>query len=150
VFGHALQQLKFQQVTPPAAIVDNASAATTVIDTAGAASVLVLVSLGALDVAMTALKVQESDQSGSGFVDIAETVLGTATGTSLPTATADNTIVGFFIRCGAGRKRYLDLVATCGDGAAGTFITALAIFDRQGQTPSTAELRGLAQQVIVV
>jgi hypothetical protein len=141
-----LQKAKFVAVTPPGAIVDNAPFVTAQIDTAGFASALILVTLGATDIAMTALKLQESDTSGSGFTDIAGTVGGVDF--TLPTATDDNKIVAFYVNC-VGRKRYLDLVMTGGDGTAGTYASVVAILDRAQITPSTATERGLLAQVIV-
>ncbi len=61
-------------------------------------------------------------------VDVTGLVYGTSAGiagttSALPTATDDNKCFKFEIDL-RGRKRYLDLVATCGDGATGTFATA--------------------------
>ena len=59
------QCTKFVSITPPAAIVDNASYTTGSIDTQGYEYLEVFVFLGATDIAMTALKLQESDTDGS-------------------------------------------------------------------------------------
>ncbi|NBW11017.1 MAG: hypothetical protein EBR82_23600 [Caulobacteraceae bacterium] len=144
-----LQNCKYVSVTPPAAIIDNASATTAAIDCLGYDYATIIVYLGAMDIAMTVLKVQESDASGSGFADVAGLIFGTSADiagatSALPTATDDN---GFFIfevdlR---NRKRYLDLVATCGDGAAGTYLTALAILSRAKDQPVIAAERGAVQ-----
>jgi hypothetical protein len=144
------QELEFVNTTPPAAIIDNAAAGTTTIDTFGCGAVLIVVQLGALDIAVGALKVQESDDSGmSGAADITETVFGGTGNPALPAATADNNLYGFLIHCNGHRKRYLDLVATLGDGSAGTYISALTIKFRHGTLPSTATGRGFAAEVIV-
>ena len=141
------QQDKWVSVTPPAAIVDNASLSTATIDTAGFAYLRVFLYLGAMDIAMTALKLQESDDSGmSGAVDITGLVYGTSNGISgsasaLPTATDDNKCFTFEVDL-RGRKRYIDLVATCGDGAAGTYATAFALLSRAGDVPVSASERG--------
>lgn len=140
----SLQDCKFVNVTSPAAITDNASYTTNEIDTVGYDYVTIIWQLGATDIAMTALKVQESDTSGSGFADIT----GATFAGSLPSATDDNKLYAFFIDM-RGRKRYLDLVATAGDGVAGTFGSAIAILSRGEQAPSTATLRGLGGQVFV-
>ena len=58
-----LQQTKVVNVTPPAAIVDNASFVTNAIDTAGFGKLAIYFSLGATDIAMAALKLQEADAS---------------------------------------------------------------------------------------
>lgn len=141
-------------VTPPAAIVDNAAFTTATVDTLGFRYARFVVYLGALDIAVAALKVQESDDSGmSGAADITGAVFGTSandTGSTstLPSATADN---GFFtveidLR---GRKRYLDLNLTGGDGAAGSFAAAWCELYRGEITPTTAAQKGVAQNLRV-
>ena len=144
-----LQNVKVVNVTPPAAIVDNASFATTTIDTLGFNKVAIYFSLGATDIAMTALKVQESDDSGmSGAADITGAVYGATGAPALPTATDDNKIFGFFIDL-KGRKRYLDVVATAGDGSAGTFGACIAELYNGNATSDDATERGLAANLIV-
>jgi len=141
-------------VTPPAIIVDNAAFATAAVDTLGFRYARFVVFLGALDIAVTALKVQESDASDmAGAADITGAVFGTSandTGatSTLPSATADN---GFFtveidLR---GRKRYLDLNLTGGDGAAGTYAAAWCELYRGEITPTTAAQKGVAQNLRV-
>ena len=151
-----LQQCKVINVTPPAAIVDNASFATTTIDTLGYDAVAVYFSLGATDIAMAALKVQESDDSGmSGAADITGLVFGTSTlpaadggaTSALPTADDDNDVFGFFVSL-QGRKRYFDVVATTGDGSTGTYGSCIAVLYKAEQVPNTATERGLNQNLI--
>ena len=55
------QSVKYVSVTPPAAIVDNASYTTAEIDTYGWDYAKIVCYVGATDIAMTALKVQEAD-----------------------------------------------------------------------------------------
>jgi HK97 family phage major capsid protein len=118
-------------LTPPAAIVDNAAFTTAALDTYGFDEVEIYVAFGAMDIAVAVLKVQESDDSGmSGAADITGAILGTSandTGSTstLPSATSDNTIIKFEIDM-RGRKRYLDVSLTGGDGSAGTFAVVLA------------------------
>lgn len=141
---------KIVKITPPAVIVDNAAYTTTEIDTYGCTYAIINVHFGATDIAMVALKVQESDTSGSGFTDVTGLVSGTSNNdagstSTLPASTADNTFYGFFIDL-RGRKRYLDLVATAGDGAAGTYMTAWAeLYGPQYDLPVTAAERGYAE-----
>ncbi len=141
-------------VTSPQAIIDNASATTTTIDTLGHDYAEVCVKFGAMDIAVTAMKMQESDDSGmSGAADITGLVFGTSTNTAgststLPSATADDGFYSFFIDL-RGRKRYLDLVLTLGDGAAGTYVTAWAELWRSEAVPCTATARGNAQELMV-
>jgi hypothetical protein len=144
-----LQNVKVVNVTPPAAIKDNASFATTTIDTIGFNKVAIYFALGATDIAMTALKVQESDDAGmSGAADITGAVYGATGAPALPSADDDNKIFGFFIDL-KGRKRYLDVVATAGDGSAGTFGACTAHLYNSLTTEDNATQRGLAANLIV-
>ena len=96
---------------------------------------------------MTALKLQESDDSGmSGAEDITGLIYGTSatiagTTSALPTATDDNKCFVFEVDL-RGRKRYIDLVATAGNGDAGTFLAAFALLSRAGDVPVSASERG--------
>ena len=143
----SLQNFKFVNVTPPAAIIDNAAAVTAAVDTKGFDECAFLVQLGALDIAVAALKLQESDSAGSGYTDIAGADFSVSPLT-LPSATDDNKLYLITVNL-VGRKRYLDLSLTLGDGAAGTYVAVLAILGRGQQTPATAANRGLGQQAIV-
>lgn len=149
-----LQNTKLVAITPPAAIVDNAAYTTAIIDTAGWGHVDVVVLLGATDIAMAALKVQESDDSAmSGATDITGLVAGTSlipesgATSALPSATDDNKFFVFSFDT-RGRKRYIDLYATAGDGTAGTFLVAFAILSNGEYDTNTAALRGIAQHLI--
>lgn len=141
------QAQKVVVVTPPAAIVDNATVATTVIDTLGYDYCDIYVVIGATDIAMAALKLQESNESGSGFADIDGADF--SSDAALPSATADNTVVAFHVNLAGARKRYLDVVATGGDGAAGAFFTILAVLSRGKEAPNSATERGLGQELFV-
>jgi hypothetical protein len=139
------QAIRFQSITPPAAISDNASPTTAEIDTAGYDYMQIFVVLGAMDIAMTALKVTESDTSGSGHADVTGLVYGTSTDiggstSALPSATDDNKCFLFEIDL-RGRKRYIDVTATTGDGVAGTFIAIHALLTRAKDLPVTATER---------
>lgn len=148
----AAQTTKFVNVTPPAAIVDNADFVTAVIDTAGFSHATIVAYIGATDIAMTALKVQESDDSGmSGPADVltfgsSSNIEGSTS--ALPIADDDNTFQVFEIDL-RGRKRYLDVVATAGNGAAGTFCAIFAILSRAEEVPATNAGRG-ADEVLAV
>lgn len=143
-----LQNTKFVSVTPPAAIIDNASATTAEVDTAGWDYATYVIYLGATDIAMSALTLTESDTSGSGHSNVTGGVYGTSTDidgntSSLPAADDDN---GFFLievdlR---GRKRYLDLTATIGNGTNGTYFSAMCILSRGEIAPNTVSERGCA------
>ncbi len=137
-------------LTPPAAIVDNAAFTTTALDTKGFRFVEIFVALGALDIAVAAMKVQESDDSGmSGAADITGAVFGTSIGdlgvaSTLPAATDDNLIYKVEIDM-RGRKRYLDLSLTGGDGAAGSYAVVWANLHEGENEPTTAAQKGIAQ-----
>jgi hypothetical protein len=140
-----MQKVKYVSITPPAAIVDNASYTTASIDTAGWDYLTVVAYLGATDIAMTALKLQTSDTDGS-YADLTGAVYGTSTDiagstSALPSSTDDNGFFVFEVDL-RGKKRYFDLVATAGDGAAGTYLTAFAILSRGEQPATTASGRG--------
>lgn len=145
---------KLFSITPPQAIVDNTSWTTATIDTIGYGFCVINVYFGAMDIAMAAMKVQESDDSGmSGAADVTGLVFGTSandTGSTsaLPSATDDNKFFSFFISL-PGRKRYLDLVATGGDGTAGTYMTAWAELWRAADAPRTAAEAGYSQRLCV-
>lgn len=135
------QNSKYLIVTSPVAIVDNASFTTNSIDTAGFGYLQVVVTVGALDIAMTALKLQTSDTDGS-YADLTGAIFGTSTNidgstSALPSATDDNKI--FVIEVDLrGKKRFFDLVATMGDGTVGGFVSAIAILSKGDISPLTA------------
>ena len=140
---------KALNTSPPVAIIDNASASTTEIDTQGFDYCIVFCWLGATDIAMTSLQCTESDTAGSGHAAVTGLVYGTSSSitgstSSLPAADEDNGIFAFEIDL-LGRKRYLDVTATCGNGDAGTFVTVNAILLRAQDAPdaNSATERGL-------
>jgi hypothetical protein len=141
-----LQNTKYFSVTPPAAIVDNAAFTTAEIDTAGWDFCQIVCYLGATDIALTVLQVTETDTTGSGQVAITETVVGTAKNidgavSALPGAGDDNKFVIFDIDL-RGRKRFLDLNVTMGDGSAGGFLAAWAVLSRGKEAPTSMAERG--------
>lgn len=152
------QRAKKQIVVRPAAIVNNASLTTYVIDTLGFASLDVDVILGASDIALTALKLQESDSLtdattlGGTATDVPGCVFGTSLGISgdasaLPSATDDNKVFSFNVDL-RGRKRYLKLVATVGNGSTGAFVSAVATLAHPEVKPSTAAERGVGDALM--
>jgi hypothetical protein len=136
-----LHAAKFAQVIAPVAIVDDASWTTAAIDTLDYDYCTIVFNLGATDIAMAALKVQESDASGSGYADITGATCDGGTDidgntAALPSATDDGNVIVFQIDL-RGRKRYLDLVATAGNGSAGTFASAVAILTKAAVAPES-------------
>lgn len=140
------QNVKFVNIVPPAAILDNASASTNEVDTLGYDYATIVLNLGATDIAMTALAVTESDSTGSGHANVTGLVWGTSANidgstSALPIATDDDTIQVAQIDL-KGRKRYLDLTATFGDGTAGGFIAGVCILSRAEESPTTISAMG--------
>ena len=143
------QNYKVVAVTPPQAIVDDASFTTAEIDTLGWEYAQYLCYLGATDIALTALAVTQSDASGSGHANVTGLVFGTSTNiagstSTLPSATDDDKFFIFDINL-LGKKRYLDLTATMGDGSAGGFLCVVCLLWRGEDTPITAAQRGASQ-----
>lgn len=139
---------KIVGVTPPAAIVDNAAFNTATIDTLGFRYLTIVVMLGALDIALSALKLRESDAADmTGAVDVVGADFSVAPAT-LPSATDDNKLVAIHVNLN-GRKRYLDLTLTGGDGTVGTYAASFAILSRAAEVPNSATARGFAQELIV-
>jgi len=123
----------------PQAILDNATATSNVVDLSGAKYCYIKVQLGATDIAMTVLKVQESDaRTDATTLTSGADITGLTFAGSLPSATDDNKTYLFAFPT-EGRKRYVNLVATVGDGTAGTFINADAIlFDKLAHNDNAA------------
>lgn len=139
---------KLVTIRTPQAIVNTGSWTCSIIDTKGFKYMRVIVVLGATDIAMTAMKLQESNDSGmSGAADITGTVGGTDF--TLPSATDDDHIFIFNINLKGNRKRYIRPVFTTGTGSTGTFLAAVAELSRAESTPATATDRGATTEVSV-
>lgn len=148
-----IQQVKYISVTPPAAIANNTSPTTAEIDTLGYDYCTIVAYLGATDIAMTALKVTESDTAGSGHADVTGLVFGTSntidgSASTLPSATDDNKFFVFQVDL-RGRKRYLDVTATIGNGSTGAYLTILAMLSRGESNPATSAGMGAAAVLTV-
>jgi len=142
----AIENFKLVSVTPPGALIDAASATTAEIDTKGWDHCRVIAYLGATDIAMTALKVTESDTTGSGHADVTGLVYGTSTDidgntSALPADDDDNGFFVFDIDL-RGRKRYIDVTATVGDGTSGAYLTILAELYRGESMPTSVAGHG--------
>lgn len=144
-----LQATKAVLAVYPGAIVDNASWTSQAIDTIDCGTVHWDIMFGAMDIAMAALKIQECDTSGGSYTDITGADFSVLPAT-LPSATADNSVFAVDILKSGGRKRYQKVVATGGDGSAGTYMTALVTLDRVSNAPYDATTRGYSQALIVL
>lgn len=142
---HSLQGCKFFNVTPPGAIKDNTGFTTNTIDTIGFRELTIIVQLGATDIAVAALKLSHSDASNmSPAVDLTGADFSVSPLT-LPSSDDDNGLFAIFVNL-QGKKRYMDLTFTAGDGSAGTYGSVIAILSRAEESPDTATERGLVQQ----
>ena len=143
-----LQETKDVVMKWPTAINNNTSPSTTTVDTNGWDYAQIKFFYGASDIALTALKVQESDDDST-YADVTGLIWGTSTNvagstSTLPSATDDNKIFTFDIDM-RGRKRYLKLVYTVGNGTTGAYATAVCTLGRAKDGPSTAAERGAAE-----
>lgn len=149
---------KLVSVTPPAAIIDNASAVCNAVDSLGFRYARYVFHFGAMDIAVSALKIQESDTltnatTLASAADITGAIFGTSnndtgSASTLPSATADNLFFTVEIDL-RGRKRYLNPVLTLGDGAAGTYVAAWCELSRGETVPTTAAQKGVSQNLRV-
>lgn len=148
------QNVKYVAIVPAfQTIKDNASFTTTEVDTKDWDYLEVVMYVGATDIAMAALSVTESDTSGSGHNNITGVVWGTSTNidgstSALPAATDDNTFQVAHIDL-RGRKRYIDVTATAGNGTNGTYLCGFYRLSRGKVVPDTATEMG-ADEVLRV
>lgn len=135
-----LQNCKIVRMLDPIDI-NGVTATDTEVDTFGWDYLTVIVVNGNVAANMTALKLQESDTSGSGEADIISGAF------SNPAATGgDNTRRAAFLDLRK-RKRYISTVAT--GGAAATLITVIGILSRAEVSPTSATECGLDEQLIL-
>lgn len=146
---------KFVPIAIPEAKVDAASVTTASIDTRGFDYAQIYVLLGDLDIALSALKIQESDDDGNSdaYADITGATMDGGTdiqGTTLalPSASDDDQTHVFEIDL-RGRKRYLDVVATVGDGSTGAWVYIFAVLSRSSQGLNTNAERNITSVIQV-
>jgi hypothetical protein len=134
-----LQNARFQNIIPPAAIVDNGTYTCAAIDTEGHGEVCIIASLGATDIAMTELRLTSSETSGGSYTEVAAGAFDT-----FPSATDDNKMIVWYVHKRNGsHKRFLKIEATAGNGDAGTYLSAIAIKGSPVSGPNSATERGL-------
>jgi hypothetical protein len=136
-----MNAVKWVPAIGPQARVDGATATATEIDTLGFARCDIAVQVGELDAALTALKIQESDTSGSGFADVTGLIVGTSAGidgttSELPAVADADSINLFQVNLTGARKRYLKVVATAPATSDGAFLSAVACLSRKAEGPS--------------
>lgn len=143
-----LQNVKVVKVTQPAAIVDNAAFTTATIDSLGFRKMLIIVALGALDIAIAVMKLTNSDASNMGSATDVAGADFSVSPLTLPGAGDDNKLYGIHVDC-RGKKRYYDLSLTGGDGAQGSYADVTVILYDPEESPATAAERGFTQEAIV-
>lgn len=141
-----LQNLKTVNVTSPGPISDDAALVTNTIDVAGYEEMLIIFTVGAIDIVMTGLKLLESDLSNmGGATDVPNANFGVS-GQGLPGATEDDLVFGIHVKLGGGgRKRYMDLLATTGNGVAGTYASCVAVLSKSEISQSSISDRGFTR-----
>jgi len=148
-----LQGTKLLNIIPPGVIVDNGTYTSTAVDTLGWDWCTFVVTVGATDITMGALKVVMDEDSAIGSsTDVTGAVFGTSlndTGatSALPTDTDDNKVYVIEVDC-KDVERYLDLVATAGNGSTGTYLSAVAILSRGIVNTATAAEAGIDERLI--
>ena len=140
--SNALQHCKFVAAIKPAAILDNTSATATVIDCTGYDFLVVPIQLGATDIAVTALKLQNCSTSGGSYADITGATFSGGSGyggatLALPSATDDGQVATFMVDM-RGKEPFVKVVATFGDGTVGGFVASTAILGKGKNPPFTS------------
>ncbi len=147
----------------PISINNTSLPVTNQIDTRGRSGgeLLVVVQFGSIagSATLTACSLQESDVTGSGFADVTGCVLATsnlADGSGASVAFAggdeDSSSIVFHVPLTESRKRFFQVVVTCGGGAA-VLVSAVAIMTT-GRTDANESLDTLAtdgahQQILI-
>lgn len=140
------QKMKYVNLTPPAAIIDDASLTVAELDTQGWDRVQILLILGATDIACTACKLTEADVTGTSHADWdnsdfdGDTEVDGTTAT-LPAADEDNGIFCWDVDLRY-RKRFIDATITVGNGTSGGYYTVIAILSRGATAPMGVSARG--------
>lgn len=137
---------KVQSVWPQARI-NNAAVTCATIDRRGFDYAVIRLSLGATDVALTTLKLQESDDNST-FTDVTGADFSVSP-LSLPTSGSSNTLWEWQVDLRGSRKRYLRPAVTIGNGSLGAFVSVTAELSRAEQTPYNATTQNLGGLAVV-
>ncbi len=140
-------------IDPSSDKVDDADFTTNEVDTLGFNYAQFYIYFGTMDIAMAALHIGESDTSGSTGTIIANTNFASTAGITaidgstlvLPSGTQDTNLYRIDVDCTGPRKRYLDLLATAGDGSAGNYAVAFCILSAANEAPITEAAQGCVQ-----
>jgi len=129
------EHMKSVPAIPPGVIKDDAAFVALAIDTAlagGAQSAVFCVNIGSIDADLAVLKVMEAEAASDTVTLTTPTLVVDALATVVPGSSDDNKTVIIVVDLKARRKRYLQLQATAGNGAAGTYLAATAHFTNVG------------------
>lgn len=136
------ENMKVLNAIPPGLIVDNTAFTSIVIDTGiagGAKSLVFAVGLGSIDAALAVFRVQQSDDlTDTTTLGGTPTDVVDITATVTPGATDDDKVVLVEIDLSGPHARYMQLQVTAGDGAAGTYLSALAFLVNAGVPPTNS------------
>ena len=146
---NTLQAVEVRELIAPAAIVDAAAFTTNAIDMKGVAEALFIIQFGAMDIAATAFKLQESEASNMGSATDVSGADFSVSPLTLPAGTVDNTIWLIHVSNRGNRKRYLDVSLTGGDGSAGTYAAGTVVLTKKSEQPNTAAEQGASQAAYV-
>jgi hypothetical protein len=137
---------KLQSVWPQSRI-NNSALSCASIDRHGFDYAVIRLSLGATDVALTTLKLQESDDNST-FTDIAGADFSVSP-LSLPTNASTDTLWEWQVDLRGSRKRYLRPAITVGNGSLGAFVSVTAELSRAEQAPYNATTQNLAGVAVI-
>jgi hypothetical protein len=152
-------QIKFVPVTFNPAVEDDdapvgafADANPVSVDRAGYDHALVLLTVGATDIAMASYAVYSGAAAASGASDSTYTKITGAelTGAALPSADDDNKVFAISIDLRALSDRYLAVDAVAGNGSTGSHLTINVILTRGAEYLGTAADQGYASLTRVV
>lgn len=144
---YPIQSCKFVGVVPPQVIQDNTSWTANAIDTLGWKHCLIIGYLGATDIAMAAASLTQSNDDST-YVAVTGSDYNSVS--TLPSATADNTMFAWDIPIDGTLRRYLKPTLTAGNGAAGTYLTCIAVLSKGEDGPDTDAERGFAIDCVYV
>ncbi len=131
--------IKYVALVEPQARINNTAVTVSSVDRHGFDYANIEAIVGANDIGFTIFKLQESDDN----TNWADVINGDySVGTLLPGNTP-NVIYGWNVDL-RGRKRYLRIAATVGNGASGLYLTVVAMLSRAEQEPFTAASGNLA------
>jgi len=139
---HMNKNMKYKSL-PPQSVAGGATV-TLEIDTLECAYLTICLQTGTIGAnGVGTIKLQESDVSGSGQVDIASSAM-----TALVTSTNNNEIDVWGVNLRGQRKRYITVTATNGATNA-SLLGILAILSLRHQVTTDVTSRGIIQEVLI-